>query len=82
MAGGNEHVHGNDLAHLATIAPGLPIGAPRREEVLSCHALAITRNEDGYIDPVSGFFVMTSKYHLDGGSCCENQCRHCPYRES
>jgi hypothetical protein len=23
--------------------------------------------------------VFTEQYHLDRGSCCGNNCRHCPY---
>ena len=26
-----------------------------------------------------GLMVLTQKYHLDGGYCCGNGCRHCPY---
>ena len=31
-------------------------------------------NEDGYR-------VMTEHYHLKRGSCCENGCKHCPYKK-
>ena len=29
-------------------------------------------NKDGYI-------VLTEKYHLDKGFCCDMGCLHCPY---
>jgi ATP-binding cassette subfamily B (MDR/TAP) protein 1 len=32
-----------------------------------------------YIDPVSGYQVLTSKALLKQGACCGNSCRHCPY---
>jgi hypothetical protein len=35
---------------------------------------------DFYVDP-DGRFVFTSHYLLRRGWCCENGCRHCPYRE-
>ena len=27
----------------------------------------------------NGFMVFTEKYHLDRGTCCGSNCRHCPY---
>ena len=27
----------------------------------------------------NGYKVMTEKYHLERGYCCNNKCRHCPY---
>lgn len=34
--------------------------------------------EDFYIDK-NGFVVLTEKYLLKRGFCCENGCKHCPY---
>jgi hypothetical protein len=28
----------------------------------------------------AGTLVFTAAYHLRRGSCCDNACRHCPYR--
>ena len=36
--------------------------------------------EDYYLTP-EGFIVFTEKYHLRRGYCCQNGCRHCPYKE-
>jgi hypothetical protein len=33
---------------------------------------------DYYLDEY-GNVVFTSRYHLKRGSCCDNDCRHCPY---
>lgn len=33
---------------------------------------------DYYLE--NGKWVFTSKYLLDRGYCCNNNCRHCPYR--
>jgi hypothetical protein len=27
----------------------------------------------------NGLMVFTAQYHLKRGSCCGNNCRHCPY---
>lgn len=35
--------------------------------------------QQGYVDPVTGFFVMTAQTHATRGFCCDNGCRHCPY---
>lgn len=43
------------------------------------HYLACEKAEDTYIDPVSGYLVLTSQAHLKRGSCCGNSCRHCPF---
>ena len=34
---------------------------------------------DTYIDPASGYQVLTSQAHLKRGTCCGNVCRHCPF---
>lgn len=39
----------------------------------------MTRGEAGYLDPDTGFFVMTAATHARRGFCCGNGCRHCPY---
>lgn len=32
-----------------------------------------------YVDPQTGYQVMTRRAHLERGECCGNECRHCPY---
>lgn len=39
----------------------------------------LVENEDYYLD--AGLMVLTARYHLRRGSCCEQGCRHCPYIE-
>ena len=29
----------------------------------------------------NGYKVMTRKYHLERGYCCNSGCRHCPYKK-
>jgi hypothetical protein len=37
----------------------------------------LVENEDYYLD--HGLMVLTARYHLLRGYCCEQGCRHCPY---
>jgi ATP-binding cassette subfamily B (MDR/TAP) protein 1 len=43
------------------------------------HRAADDAGRDTYIDPASGYQVLTSKALLKQGACCGNSCRHCPY---
>lgn len=61
-------------------AARLPADHPLREEIVARHAAAIAAGEAGYLDPGTGLFVLTAAYHLARGTCCEQGCRHCPYR--
>lgn len=36
--------------------------------------------EDYYFDE-QGFLVFTEKYHLKRGYCCQQGCRHCPWKK-
>jgi len=36
--------------------------------------------QDHYVDPGTGYLVMTSFFLKNRGYCCDNGCRHCPYR--
>lgn len=69
----------DDQQQLAETAPGLAPDAPGRDTIIEKHGQAIAQGQDGYIDPVSGLFVMTAAYHLQRGTCCASSCRHCPY---
>ena len=39
----------------------------------------LVEGEDFYTEGAA--VVFTARYHLRRGYCCENGCRHCPYRE-
>jgi hypothetical protein len=49
--------------------------------VLAAHEAAMARGEVGYLDPVTGLFVMTAAALWARGTCCGRGCRHCPYQE-
>jgi hypothetical protein len=37
----------------------------------------LIEGEDYYFE--GGLMVLTARYHLRRGYCCEQRCRHCPY---
>ena len=43
------------------------------------HRIACDQGEDTYIDPQTGYQVLTTQAHLKRGICCGNRCRHCPF---
>jgi len=59
----------------------LPAGTSHRAEIVAAHEIALDAGEAGYLDPVSGLFVLTAKFLADRGTCCARGCRHCPYVE-
>ena len=57
----------------------LPESHPAYDEILAAHEAAMAAGEAGYLDPMTGYYVMTAETHARRGFCCENACRHCPY---
>ena len=49
------------------------------EDFYTKHDDALSRGENTYTDPTTGFMVFTELTHLKRGKCCGNRCRHCPY---
>ncbi len=43
------------------------------------HRQACADKKQSYIDPPTGYTVLTEYAHLKRGKCCGNACRHCPY---
>ncbi len=41
---------------------------------------AANSDESDYYLNEQGYIVFTEAYHLKRGYCCENGCKHCPYR--
>lgn len=65
------------VPHPDRLSPALPL----YDTVLTVHEAAVRSDVDGYLDPMTGFFVFTARYLDERGTCCENGCRHCPYIE-
>ena len=49
------------------------------KEAVAAHDYACAIKKHFYIDPGTGYRVMTEYAHQSRGTCCGNQCRHCPY---
>ncbi len=43
------------------------------------HDEACERGVPTYIDPHTGYTVITQRAHEERGTCCGSKCRHCPY---
>lgn len=52
---------------------------PISERATRAHDAACARGQDGYIDPETGYFVMSAVALQRRQWCCGNGCRHCPY---
>ncbi|MEY3386675.1 MAG: hypothetical protein RIR53_1486 [Bacteroidota bacterium] len=48
-------------------------------EVLRRHAEACANGEDVYVDPGTGYRVLTEVALRRRGECCGSKCRHCPF---
>ena len=49
------------------------------QDIEDLHQQAVLQGAKSYEDPETGFTVFTEIFHLQRGTCCGNQCRHCPY---
>ncbi|CAN5749583.1 hypothetical protein BH23ACT2_BH23ACT2_00160 [soil metagenome] len=52
---------------------------PHRREILTRHERAIAAGLSTYLDPATGYSVMTARYLAERGYCCGSGCRHCPW---
>uniref|UniRef100_A0A0N5AXE0 Large ribosomal subunit protein uL14m n=1 Tax=Syphacia muris TaxID=451379 RepID=A0A0N5AXE0_9BILA len=48
-------------------------------DIYMAHLKAVKQHKLTYVDPNTGFTVMTISKLLLAGKCCGNGCRHCPY---
>ncbi len=62
----------NDKPHKGIDDESIPL-------YFNVHSEAYAAQSDFYIDPVTGYQVMTSYFLKNRGYCCKNNCRHCPY---
>ena len=66
------------LARLSQELGGDPAAVLREIQVLLDSSRLPAPEEDFYLDR-NGNTVFTAAYHLKRGTCCGNQCRHCPF---
>ena len=52
---------------------------PSSADVLAAHREALAAGEASYVDPATGYRVLTARTLADRGRCCGLGCRHCPY---
>ena len=52
------------------------------EDIAALHAKACSAGEPTYIDPATGYKVMTSETLSKRGKCCGCGCRHGPYNHA
>ncbi len=57
-------------------------GSSSFDSVMAEHDASIAAGADGYLDPRTRYFVFNAGYLKDRGTCCDSNCRHCPYDRS
>jgi len=76
MTGGDVVAdRGPDEPHPSRLAPD----HPRRAGILAAHRAARDAGAATYVDPATGYLVLTSDELVRRGICCHQGCRHCPY---
>ena len=74
---------GDDISKVIGFSPSISTPTTQRAGSLglkpevSPEANAL-RPEDFYME--GPYLVFTAAYHLRRGSCCNSDCRHCPYK--
>lgn len=66
----NPHNNKPELSAKPTLKP----------EASILHYEACRLKKDYYVDPLTGAMVFTEYYLKSRGHCCNNGCRHCPYK--
>jgi iron complex transport system substrate-binding protein len=73
-----EILHGVGEVHRGTA--WLPYADVRIDQrIQSLHREACERGLPSYLDPATGYQVLTADFLRDRGTCCGSGCRHCPY---
>jgi hypothetical protein len=52
---------------------------PDYPQIVRAHTDALDAGADTYVDPRTGYTVLTAGYLARRGTCCDSGCRHCPY---
>ncbi|XP_012314639.2 uncharacterized protein C1orf53 homolog [Aotus nancymaae] len=83
------HCSANDENCGGPDTPGRPDTAARpsgseeltaaERRIAELHAAACAAGQLNYVDPATGYLVLTQIAHLQRGECCGSACRHCPY---
>lgn len=54
-------------------------GKKLTEDQKQLHEAAVAKKEFWYVDPETGYKVLTAYFLCERGYCCKSFCRHCPY---
>ncbi|XP_006892163.1 PREDICTED: uncharacterized protein C1orf53 homolog [Elephantulus edwardii] len=73
--------------HSSQSRPEQAVGPPLTSEglteaerrIMERHKAACAAGQLNYVDPATGYLVLTQLAHLQRGECCGSACRHCPY---
>jgi hypothetical protein len=65
----------------APLASRLDPRRPDHAAVVAAHERAMAADQDGYLDPTTGYFVFTAQALWERGECCWSGCRHCPFED-
>uniref|UniRef100_A0A8C9L841 Chromosome 1 open reading frame 53 n=1 Tax=Pavo cristatus TaxID=9049 RepID=A0A8C9L841_PAVCR len=61
--------------------PSAPQLTPLERRIVELHREAAAAGRQTYVDPTTGYQVLTEAAHLRRGKCCGSACRHCPYEQ-
>ncbi|XP_003641717.4 uncharacterized protein C1orf53 homolog [Gallus gallus] len=61
--------------------PPAPQLTPLERRIVELHREAAAAGRQTYVDPATGYQVLTEVAHLRRGKCCGSACRHCPYEQ-
>jgi hypothetical protein len=50
-----------------------------KTKIEEAHRKACEQGRETYLDPATGYQVMTEIFLKKRGTCCKSGCRHCPY---
>ncbi len=50
-----------------------------KQDIQELHTEACAQGRLHYLDPVTGYQVLTELAHFRRGHCCGSGCRHCPF---
>ncbi|XP_053515614.1 uncharacterized protein C1orf53 homolog [Artibeus jamaicensis] len=59
--------------------PGSQELTAAEQRIADLHAAACAAGHLSYLDPATGYVVLTQLAHVRRGRCCGSACRHCPY---
>lgn len=69
----------NEKCKVGAASPPTTVVQRFSKDIEDLHEAACAQGSQTYIDPATGYTVLTEVAHLKRGKCCGNACRHCPF---